>query len=533
VAKPALLTLTFAGGLNENQTPNLPECQEGYNFELAPRSDKLIPRKPFDLSGTAPNAGKITGFAQLVVKAGTKTTLVVAGAVVYLWDGVNFTSKGSVTADALLRDVYWALGDYLLLTDINKKNVLQKWDGTTLSNATTGLGGTALYAKYAIVKDGRVWLGNVTAGSDTPHMILASAFEDPTNLSISSRAVSGTFTTGLEPFYMLSPDLKPINGLVLFQNQLVMSTVEGRLFKLTGSSAKDYAWTDFYDGSAALGDESLVIVGNDVLYLRKGGNIGSLGAVQSFGDVKAVELSRWIPKKVANLASVLAVYDQTNQKAAFFCGNGDVLVVYKDLLYAPTGENPIQTMGLSPWSVYRTNHSSNFVTAATKYMYHPGAGDNALTVYFGDASGHVFDLNGSGDGDAGSVPISILRTSKIVDAHDFQNGIFPWDRRTPEGEIQYRRIAAPFDVTISLDWEDEYNTTDAVVALKGPPVGDTGVYWGDTIYWSDSNYYSEGFAFAAKASHQTFSNAGRGPGFTISVSASTTGQFQIDNIAFF
>ena len=43
-------------------------------------------------------------------------------------------------------------------------------------------------------------------------------------------AVSASgFVDGNEAFYMVTPDLRPINGVVLFQNQLVIST-ESKVF---------------------------------------------------------------------------------------------------------------------------------------------------------------------------------------------------------------------------------------------------------------------------------------------------------------
>ncbi len=68
----------------------------------------------------------------------------------------------------MLRGTYWSLGDYLVITDLSKATVAKKWDGSTFSTLTTGLG-ASLYAKYGVVHQGRVWLANVTTSTDTPH----------------------------------------------------------------------------------------------------------------------------------------------------------------------------------------------------------------------------------------------------------------------------------------------------------------------------------------------------------------------------
>ena len=91
-----------------------------------------------------------------------------------------------------------------------------------------------LFAKFAIVHLDRVWLFNIKIGSTLfPDMILACKFEDPTNWDSSTRGGpttvgGGSFSTGLEAFFLKVPDLKPINGVTIFQNTIVFSTTNGR-----------------------------------------------------------------------------------------------------------------------------------------------------------------------------------------------------------------------------------------------------------------------------------------------------------------
>lgn len=521
------MKLQFAGGLNEQQYPNLLECASGYNFELGLRQSKLVPRKPYDLKGTATNALSVNGFLQLVKRDNTETTLVQAGDTVYLWDGASsFTSKGTVSSSSRLRDSYWSLGDYLVVTDMAKATVVKKWDGTSFSTLTTGLGATSLFAKYGVVFQGRVWLANVTTTTDTPHLMVASAFEDPTSYDTSKRGGpstdgGGTFTTGQEAFFMLSPDLKPINGFVVFFGQLVMSTEGGRLFRLTGTTAATYKWTDYYAGSCSVSSEAMVNTGNDIIYMKPGGGVDRLSTTQAFGDVATDDLSRWITTTTKDLISSITIYDQKNQKIVFFVA-GKVLVLYKDLL---DGE-------LSPWSVYRTAQSFAFATNAAKYMKMPGT--QVFSVYFGDSVGRIFDLNGSGAGDAGSSTIAVLRKTRFIangeGADKFGRGGLNLMKKVLRGLITYRRIFSPCDVTVSFDWGDEYNISSSVITLKGAPSGSTGVYYSGTSYYSGTAYYSQGSAFAQKISSQSFSPTGKGPGFFCSVSLDTTTDFQIDSL---
>jgi hypothetical protein len=371
-----------------------------------------------------------------------------------------------------------------------------------------------------------VWLANVTTTTDTPHLIVASAFEDPTSFSTSLRggpttSSGGVFTTGLEAFYILAPDLKPINGMQVFYDQLIISTEGGRLYKLTGTTAATYKWEDFYSGSAALGSESMANIGNDVVYMKQGGGIDLLSTTQTSGDVSGDDVSRWIPTTTKDLTGSITIYDQKNQKVYFFV-SGKVLVLFKDLI---GGE-------LSPWSVYKTQESFAMNTLAAKYMKRPGT--QVYSVYFGDSAGRLFDLNGSGDGDAGAQTVMVVRKTRYIQngegADKFNRGGLNLMKKILRGMIFYRRIFDDCDVTLSFDWGDEYSVTQSVIPLKGAPSSSQGVYYGGGSYYSGSAYYSQGSAFAQKISSQTFSPTGKGPGFFLTTSLDTSTDFQIEYI---
>ena len=526
------MRLYFAGGLNELQTPHIYECGQGYNFELGWKQSKLVPRKPYDLKGTATNGQALNGLLQLVKRDNSETTLTQNGAEVYLWDGASsFTSKGTVSTSSRLRGTYWSLGDYLVVTDIAKASVVKKWDGTTFSTLTTGLA-TDLYAKYGVVHQGRVWLFNVKTSTDTPHLMAVSEFENPTNYNTTTRRGGpttdggGTFTTGLEPFYMLSPDLKPINGAVVFFGQLIISTEGGRLFKLSGTSGATYKWDEYYAGSSALGDESLADMGNDVIYMKQGGGIDRLSTTANAGDVLADDVSKWILETTKDLTGSITIYDQKQQKVLFFVAN-KILVLFKDLM---DGE-------LSPWSVYTTQETFAFNVNAAKYMKRPGT--QVWSVYFGDSAGRIFDLNGEDVGDAGTETIQVFRKTRFIsdgEGGDAKGrGAISLQKGILKGEVTYRRVSEPCDLTVSLDWGDEYNETSAVVTLKGAPSGTSPLYFNSTTspsYYGGSVYYGQGGLYENKISSQKFSPAGKGPGFFLSVSLDTDTDFQIDYLDF-
>jgi hypothetical protein len=517
-------------GLNENPDPDIGECTQGYNFDIALDQAWFTPRDPFDLKGTAPNNGSVTGIMQLVTRVGTQTTLICAGNKIYLWDGANsWTEKSTVPTGSLLRDIFWPLGDYSLITDVSLQNVLLKWDGTNITNAPTGLGGTPLYAKYGLVHQNRVWLFNVTSNTSTPHLIVASTFEDPTNFNLTNRggptAYGGAaFSTGLEPFYMTTPDLRPINGVALFQNTLLISTDKGRMFQLIGSNSKDFQWIDFFDGSPSVGHESVANIGNDVVFMRSGGHINLMSSTQTFGNARTDELTRWLRQTIANLyGASQIIYDIANQKILFFIP-GKVMVLFKDFISADRFQ---LRDAKSPWSIYTTQHPNGLNTQAAKYMLIPNTTN--FSVYWGDVYGNVFDLNGqSAGGDANTYPIMYYRRSRHIGPELFQ-GQWPWMEKNLEGSLEYRRIG-PCQINLNFDWDDEYNSALTTLSLKGPASGDTAPYFGGNFYYNDIVYFNQGFVSSQRVSDSDFSPSGKGPGFYLSVQSTTTSGFQIDSI---
>ncbi len=521
------MKISYGAGLNENQFPSVSEAAAGsYNFDLKKDSSYLFPRMPFDKLGTATNGADVRGLLQLIKRDDSETTLVQAGNTVYLWNGSSsFTSKATlVTAVSQLRDTYWSLGDYSVITDLQKHTPVSKWDGSTFSTLTTGLG-ASLFAKYGVVHKGRMWLFNVKTTTDTPHLMVASAFEDPTSYSTTNRAVSTTFTTGSEAFYMLTPDLKPINGVATFHGDLIISTDKGRMYRLSGSDARDFKWDEFYANSNAIGAEAMVNGGNDIYYMRQGGNIESLVATQQYGDVSADDLSRWIPDQVANLSGAIAVYDQSNQKVLWFTGS-KVLALYKDLLIGGCVVNERgEKERLSPWSVYRTAHASGFSTSAARYLRRPGSMN--YSVYFGDANGAIYDLNGSGAGDGGTTDITGVRGTRFVDP-----SILGMDYRAHKrrGVLRYQQTEE-CTISLSIDWADEYNVSTASIALNGADgASDDGGYFGGEFYFGGDVYFGGQPNQVGKKAKKQFSMVGHSDVLTTTISWTDNVRFHIDNI---
>lgn len=381
--------------------------------------------------------------------------------------------------------------------------------------------GTDLYAKYATVHLGRVWLFNVKTSTDTPHLMVASQFETPTSYDTTNRAVTGTFVSGLEAFYMLTPDLRPINGVSkTLAGDLIISTVGGALFKLTGTGPSDFKWIDFYPMSQCIGDESITSIGNDIAYMRKGGGIESLISTQNYGDVASDDLSRWIPLSVKDLQDCITCYDQVNQKVLFFVQD-KVLVLFKDILYSGAVVNDRgERAKVSPWSAYTTSLTDNFNTSVVKYMRVPGG--SRYTVYFGGSTGQIYDLNGTGYADGGVDDISVVRKVRLLDGKD---GIKV--NHITRGKVQYRR-KSEVSLNIALDWTGSYAQASVDVTLKGQSVSQPTNFYGGSSYYGGSYYYGQSFEFLDKISSQNFSAVGRGDGVFATLSLNEQELYQID-----
>lgn len=476
--------LTFEGGINEQDETHVQfsECTVGYNFELGVIDTHFRPRKAFDRDGTSvPNGGAIRGIMQLIKTDDTETTLVQADGDVYKFDGSTYSSVGTCVSTSLLRGQTWQLGDYMVITDLNKDTVVKKWDGTDYTDLPTGLTSVSLFAKYAVVHLGRMWLFNVTAGTDTPHMMVASEYENPESYDTTLRATDTSFSTGNEAFFMLTPNLRPINGVALFYDTLVISTEGGVLYKLTGTDSTNFVLAPFYVGSAAIGTETVANIGNDIVFMRRGGIIESLRSTDRFGDVSTDDLSRWVRTSLRNSTDAITVYDQTRQKVFFFLGTNKVYVLFKDM---------IET-GLSPWSKYSTQHASGFDVNAAAYIRDPGG--TAYHVYFGGSDGYVYHMDGDSNGDAGTADIETFRRSRLIDTLQTDTAL-----TGIRGRVHYKRVS-DLDLLMYFEWTDDYSRTLCTVPLEGPPITEDAAFWGGSSYWGSTAWNIENASSASES----------------------------------
>lgn len=512
------LDVAFGGGLHtarpEDQIDPL-EAAGGYNFDLDKSSTDLRLRRPFDELGTVPNGGSIRGGITLKKLDGTVFMAIQADDKVYSWDGFTFAEIGTVDVTARLRgriEHAWELDESVLVTDLEKQEPVLQWDGVTLEEMPNNLDGD-FKAKYCFVDKERAFFGNVESNSvDTPHLLIGSLRENNEILSVDDRPSSAL--SDEDPFYIPSPDLKPINGLVSAFGRTVLGTERGTTFNLIGETAKDFAITKLASTAAARGDESMIFIGDDIVFGRQG-KIESVLDTDRFGDVEINDLSRWIADEVVDFESWTAVYNSRIDRAYFFPRDrSQVWVLEKSLLSTP----------LSPWTRWRTGHPMGFNPTFVMNMLDPQ--DGLEYVFMGDSTGKLYRLEGSGDqGDGGAYLITLEHISKLFSA--------PADLQTFDhfGHLRYRK-GIPAEVTLTYQYAG-VSAFDGEVVIDIQQDLDFPVYTGidaspNVAYYGGDYYYNEGFE--GRLVRQNFGPEGQDNEFQIKTSYTETQAPDINRI---
>lgn len=464
----------------------------------------------------------------------------------------NLACSGGVVTVTLTTHGY-SEGDLVTIAGANEGNYNGEWEiasvptADTFTYSITGSCGVTpdasasmtsdkspeIKAKYSVVHNHRVWLFNIKAdSSETPHMILVSAYEDAEDYDNATRGTAqGGTATANDAFFILSPDGRPINGAVEFFDVIIFSTDEGKLFKIVGDDAENYSVDEFYPGSSAQGEEAIVNIGNDVVYFRRGKSVESLSSTDRFGDVTTDDLSFWIPTSVESLCSPIAVYDSEKQRVYFFCDDlGGVLVLDKAMLLSGKQGDKDR---LSPWTSYTTTMANEFSTKCAVEIRDPLSTSKQKTVFWGDDAGQVFNMNGTaGAGDAGSASINVVRKTKVITELDTNNELMV-------GRVEYVRTS---NVTLEMvfNWGDEYHREAVRIPLKASfGLGGANFFGGD-LYWNDgvgdlpdlstSKFWNTGRVVGDQLSSMGFSAPGKGSGFIVEFQVSGVDDYEISRI---
>lgn len=517
--------LRFGGGLNTRASPadiHPSECAGGANFDLSLGDQHFRPRGPFDLVATAPNGEPIKGFATLSKADGTVTALVQAGSVVYSWDGASgFVSVGTGVSGSIRGRLehYWALDDKVLISDIELGETLWEWDGTTFQEiAFTDETGTpitnAFGAKYLAVVDERVIYANIADRAAGPpsdvfgHLIVGSARSDYAQITVKNRPSSAL--SEADPWFLIQPDYRPINGLVKAFDSLVTSSAlsRGAMHILSGQSARDFHFESLAPNTAAAGDESVVSIGRDVLYGAQG-RMESLMATDQYSDVITDDLSLLISDQVEGAKTWTTVHNDRLDRVYFIPDAGGEVWVYHQEMAG--GE-------ISPWSVWTTGHTMGFAPTAIMTMIDPV--DGLEYTFMGDSSGNIYRLEGWGlGGDGGTSNVVASRVSKIVSLPEdkMTNGIAGW--------VSYQYGDA-FTLELQVD-QSGYSTNSTYSELQIPAAPDTDRYGGEA-YYGGNFFYNR--SVRGRLARQVWGAPGSAVAFQIRTSVSSKVDFAVREI---
>jgi hypothetical protein len=513
------VVLKFGGGLHSKASPDdidPREAADGYNFHIDLENRNLKNRAPFDLIGTVPNAQEIRGGGSLLASDGTVTTIFQAGDTVYSWDGLTtFTSVGTVSASSKLRGHWrshtWNLTDKLLLTDLNLADVVKVWNGTALSNATFTNEASAsfgtFYAKYLNISNERAVFANVKdASSSTPHLIVGSARSNYAQITVTDRP-SSSLSDG-DPFFLISPDLKPINGMVESFGATIISTEKGQLFNLSGSTAKDFAFNPFYPGSAASGPEALIDIGNDIIYGRQG-RIESVIDTNTFGNAQASDITAGIADQINSYTGWTGVFNSRLRHAFMFPTDVSEVWVLDTAVRS--------AKQISPWMRWKTEHALSFKPSFVMSMLDPI--DELEYVFMGDASGNIYRLEGSGlNGDGGTSNINLQFLSKLFSARLDSTAY------DVEGYIKYAKNESG-SLTLTFQYQGR-EIFDKSITIDIPAVSDAS-YYGGSVYYGGDFYYG---TFAGRLARQSFYPPGDANDFQVLIDYTGSNDISINEI---
>lgn len=508
----------FGGGLATNPSisdVDFREATDGENFDIQIDRYTLTRRQGFDYVATAPNGLQINGFVELIDQSADVTLLVQAGGDVYQWDGASsFTLVGTVSTNSRLRgnrDSTDIVNDRVIVTDLNKQSVVKTWDGTTFADLTTNLG-TAFYAKYCVYDFERAMYFNVRTTTDTPHLLVGSKRNDIGDLTVSDRPSSSL--SDEDPFFLPMPDQKPGNGLVSAFGQMIMSTDNGQVWLMSGTTAKDFAIGSLFKDSFAAGDEAVINTQNDVVYGRAG-KIESLIGVLAYGNVVADDVSRDIKDIVSGVTGWTGVYNPRTSKAYFWPDSGNEVYALHYQVY-DSRRRTIEQRGISPWAKWTTDFGNgDFRQTAAALLRRPA--DNLDLVYFGDQEGRIFVLEGSSGEDGADAPVTARWRSGLI--------TLPYSRQTSEIKVilwYAKQFAA--DVTIRIlgcgetAYDDERTLT--IPALSG------GAFYNGSAYYNGSSYY--GVKFAGRLIYQEAKFVGRWGAFQVEIEAESSSGFRFE-----
>lgn len=428
---------------------------------------------------------------------------------------LGFTEIASVDGQARLRgrlEHNWQLDDKVIITDMALREPVIEWDGTSdgfnqvAFKRSSGSDFDLLKAKYCVVSNERAFYANIRDSEGVfPHLLVGSERGDYTVVSTDDRPSSAI--GGSDPFFIVHPEIRSINGIVQALNTFAISGNEGSFYNLTGSSSKDYALDELFPRSGATGDEGVVYIGNDIVYGRAGA-ISSLSRMAELGDVEDADLSIPIKPEIKGYREWNVVYNSREHRVYCFPDTGkEVWVLQKQMVGTE----------ISPWTRFTTQNSFSFQPTTVLNCLDPS--DGLEYVFMGDSNGNLYRMEGSSNAqDADADDIIVTRRSKVfsppVDMR-IVNGI--------EGWVTFRKKIEDVSVNLNLLFSGEaisdVNKTLTLAGLSGVN------FYGSGAYYGGSDYY--GIIYFNRTARRRFEASGGSTEFQVEVEVEGAKEFEI------
>lgn len=517
-----LLSLQFGGGLNSRvalQDVAEIEAAEGENFDIVPGDSRLNWRKPFDLVSRCPVGQPIRGYAHWTDLAGQRYLLIQSGGYLYFWDGYDtWRPIGEVDPRAMLRGSqasYWSVFDAVFIADqaLVSPVLLANQNGAAPPVFYRGANPMITFrAKYVLVANERAIFANIfEPAGPFPHLIVASASENPVLISTQNRP-SSALGAG-DPWFLPTPDLRPINGFLRAFQSVFLLTQAGSIFELAGDTVDTFSIDEFYTAGAPTGAEAHVFDGDDLLYGRHG-RIESLRATQNYGDVATADLSWLIGNNVADVSDWRLVYNRTSQRLyAFPTDRSEVWVTSKHLY-----KSQVQ---VSPWVRWTTAHPLLFQPTCAFSAVAPL--DGIEYTFMGDKDGNMYRLEGSGAGDGGTHAIPARRESKLYRVEG--DGA----AQNFRGQLDYVPDT-PQQVSVRLTYAGEEDVSE-VVTLTLPGQTTDAWYWNDQdTFFGGQVFFNAGAARRKRPRRQSFGAAGQSSHLQVSLETQYLTPYTIDAV---
>ena len=371
------------------------------------------------------------------------------------------------------------------------------------------------YARYCVVENDRpIWAHIRETAGTYPHLIVGSQQTDLAAnawqvISIAQRPSSSINSN--DPFFLTQPDMGAINGLASQWGQIVTSSENGSIYKLTGADATDFAMVPLFPRSGAFGKEAMTATANDVLYGRRG-SIESVRDTEASGNVEANDISRPIKDDIETYGPWRLYYNPRLERTYCFPDSqSKMYVLFNNMVRTP----------VSPWVPWCTDHALDFQPTEAMVCLDPV--DGLEYLYMGDASGNLYKMEGTaGGGDGGNTDVPVSRTSKVFHLEPELDitGITGW--------ITYRQGQANTCI-LTFEWSGDQVSNESVSIPLKDAINNANQFYGGTGYYGDQATYYGG-QLPQRLTRQVFSVPGKSSRLAIRTEVSGSQDFNIHEI---